>query len=419
MSLGSTACQQDSDNASERDGSLVAGVLNGQDDRKELYELDSGGNRDILEGGVAALMWEHRIDYAHPTTLRAVSAGEALSLCADERFAEQPAAAFCSAVLIDDDLILTAGHCLGDTMEAAEDSCKRLLVVFDYYYSGPGELALASADDIYACRQVAFHVHSHLEGNSSDVAVLQLDRKVNAKRQPVALREERPQVGESLIAAATGVGLPLKVDLGGAVVEIRPGADYFVAATDSFEGGSGSPLFSAAMALIGFQVRGAPDWVAGDGCWRSSHSDPPMEQHQLAERAIEDFCGTGWPSERLCRRAPACGDGVCSGPETIQSCAEDCRAPRCGDWICEPSERANCRDDCSAYANVPAEWLLDPVLYPLAAPASVGDPKTPRGGCSMPPNVGTRLSHSLAWLALLTTLVLSRRRCFSDMPRFT
>ncbi len=39
------------------------------------------------------------------------SAQELLQLCAEEPFVDQPAVASCSGVLIDEDLVLTVGHC--------------------------------------------------------------------------------------------------------------------------------------------------------------------------------------------------------------------------------------------------------------------------------------------------------------------
>jgi len=192
--------------------------------------------------------------------------------CRVHEFAEQPAAAVCSATLIDVDLVLTAGHCLGDSQQEATDRCKRLQVVFGYYYISPGELGLASADDIYACRQVVYHRHTYSDHDFADVSVLRLDRPVTANRRPVTLGVDRPQAGDALVAAANGVGLPMKVDAGGRVVEVPPDADYFVASTDSFEGGSGGPVFNDAMALVGYQVRGELDWQAGNGCYEARHS---------------------------------------------------------------------------------------------------------------------------------------------------
>lgn len=124
----------------------AAAVLNGEDDRSELFEVEKADEREVLQRGVAALMWAHRIDVRRPRELRATSAGEALGLCDDEKFAVQPSASFCSATLIDDELVLTAGHCLGDDAAAAAERCQRLWITFDYHYAEPHRLALDAAE---------------------------------------------------------------------------------------------------------------------------------------------------------------------------------------------------------------------------------------------------------------------------------
>jgi len=410
LPLALCACQAQQEAARDESKSVAGAVINGADDRLELYEHEPVGDRELLGRSVAALMWAHRVDYATPKSLRAISAEQALGLCPDERFAEQPAAAFCSATLIDKDLVLTAGHCLGGSQQEAEDRCKRLRVVFGYYYASPSELGLASADDVYACRQVVYHQHTSSDQNFADVAVLQLDRPVTANRQPVILGVDRPQAGDALVAAGNGVGLPMKVDAGGRVMEVPLDADYFVVSTDSFEGGSGGPVFNDAMALVGYQVRGEQDWQAGNGCYEARHSEQPMEQHQFAQFAIQLMCDSSWPSETLCHRSTECGDGVCAGAETNKSCPQDCPAARCGDDLCEPSERLHCAQDCSAYADVPAAWMEDPASFHwLSSPPAV-QAATPKGGCSAKPLAPASPWPSLLGLALFATLVLRRAR---------
>jgi hypothetical protein len=382
-------------------------VLNGADDRRELYELERPEARDAIARSVAALMWSHRIDYANPASLRAVAAGEVLGLCGDERFVEQPAAAFCSGTLIDDDLLLTAGHCFGADLQQATDRCKRTLVVFDYHYRAAGALALASADSIYSCRRIAYHDHTYGDETFSDVAIFQLDRKVSA-RSPVKITSAPPQTEQSLLAATHGVGLPLKVDTGGKIVDV-PSDAYFQASTDSFEGGSGGPVFDDAMALLGYQTRGAADWDVNEGCSRAAYARSPVEEHQLADRAVRALCARGWPSETLCGQAPACGDGVCSGTETPSTCGADCPAARCGDGWCEASERADCARDCSAYAQVPARWMVDPANYH----SDEAEPSVDLagGGCRLERSrVQSSTWVGVAWLAALITLVVGRRR---------
>jgi len=412
LTLSSWACQplQQQQAAQEEGEATAAAVINGADDRLEVYQYEPASDRELIERSVAALIWAHRIDYAAPTALRAVSAERALGICPDERFAQQPAAAFCSAALIDADLVLTAGHCLGDSLQEANDRCARLLVTFGDYYSAPGKLGIASADDIYACRRVAYHGYSASDRSFEDVAVLQLDRKVTAAREPLLLGSDRVRAGDALIAASHGAGLPLKVDAGGRVVETPPDVYYFVASTDSFEGGSGGPVFNEQLELVGYQVRGHQDWQADNGCYRAQYSKQPQEQHQLARFAVRSLCSSGWPSEALCQRATECGDGVCTGSETNQICEEDCPITRCGDGMCEPSERLECVADCSAYAEVPAAWMDDPAHFHRLSSLPSALSVTPKGGCSVDPRVPGSRWPALSVLALLAMFARRRAR---------
>lgn len=407
--LGAIACEPaTSRDAPEAASVLGAGVLNGTDDRSELYELERREDRETLARGVAALMWAHRVDPAEPGSLRANTAGAALQLCPDEPFAEQPSAAFCSATLIDDDLVLTAGHCLGATLEAASARCQRVSVVFGYHYSEPGRLGLASGDDVYACRRVVYLDREDTALRFSDAAILQLERRVDTGRAPIGVATDAPREKDALLAAAHGAGLPLKLDGGGRVVEVSPNADYLVASTDSFAGGSGGPLFSPGPLLVGFQARGEPDWEFGGDCFRARHSDEPNEQHQLVAPAIRGLCESGWPSERLCGRATECGDGACTGSEGSSSCPEDCPAPGCGDALCERSERAQCAADCRAYVDVPAEWAEDPATFGALAPPPAENVAS-SGGCRIQGARGPAALWSLACSMLFAALRVRRK----------
>ncbi|HEY0712015.1 MAG TPA: hypothetical protein VGF45_05040, partial [Polyangia bacterium] len=108
-------------------------VINGVDDRRQAFSAPAHV-RDALVAASAALIYAHHLVERVPgaVTLRALPAKDALGLCEDEPFGAEPAAAFCSAVLIDHDLVATARHCLGATPARR---CRDLRIVFGYALS--------------------------------------------------------------------------------------------------------------------------------------------------------------------------------------------------------------------------------------------------------------------------------------------
>jgi hypothetical protein len=80
--------------------------------------------------------------------LDAPSLAEANDLCEGEPFADQPSAAVCSGLLVDADLVLTAGHC------ARMLPCAEMRIVTGFFYREDGELARPSDDDVHECAEV-------------------------------------------------------------------------------------------------------------------------------------------------------------------------------------------------------------------------------------------------------------------------
>jgi hypothetical protein len=59
-------------------------------------------------------------------------------------------------------------------------------------------------------------------------------------------------------------------------------------------------------------------------------------------------CGTAQGNASFCFGPSMCGDGVCTPPETFNTCPQDCvPGPTCGDGVCEPPEtHFTCPQDC-------------------------------------------------------------------------
>ncbi|MDW8361209.1 MAG: serine protease [Myxococcales bacterium] len=349
-------------------GRLEAPAVYGEDDRRDVFEHDDASLRARTDGSIVALMQAEALmpDGDGSYVPLAPTLGEAQRLCAGQRFAEQPTAAFCSGTLIDDDLVLTAGHCV----EASGD-CSDVRLVFDYYFVAPGRLARIEREDVFACRRI---VTRRLEESGLDYAVMQLDRPATPSGRSVApvRLEDRPlERDRRVVVIGFGSGLPAKIDDGGRVVDPRASRlDYFHATTDTFGGNSGSGVFDEEGRIVGILVRGETDYVPAGSCYVVNELPDSgtggAEDVVYVRRAIDALCREGWPSERLCGRGSSCGDGICSGMETPEDCPDDCAAAACPDGLCQLTEdESSCPADCAggASSGPPSGWTCPAGWY--------------------------------------------------------
>src|SRR6185369_5495751 len=140
-----------SDPAAVHIGQARDGVIYGEDTRRDVYAVDNAQLAQLaIQSTVAFISAEHLAN-ASDGSLEIVSdtLAESNNLCPGEAFATQPAAATCSGVLIDDQLVLTAGHCV------PEDAvCSDQLLVFGYAITDPGSVPAVDADAIYRCKSI-------------------------------------------------------------------------------------------------------------------------------------------------------------------------------------------------------------------------------------------------------------------------
>jgi trypsin-like peptidase len=297
-------------------------VVYGTDDRRELYEVQSDRLRDFGAQTVVALIDDAALEAKGPSGARAAfeatSWGERRQLCSSVRFAEQPAAAACSGVLVGSDLVLTAGHC------ARQLNCDALSIVFGYgYLEGGAEPALAD-EQVFRCAEVlSFEIESEI--SRLDYGWLRLDRRVSSSQRPATLARVAAgaDVDEPLIAFGFGGGVPLKVQPDVRVRDARTDElDYFVAALDAFEGASGGPVIRADGSVVGVLAQGRADYVESDaGCREVAvlDEDDAAEAVTYAFRALEGLCRDA-PDDALCSglfdEAPGCSIGVDSERRT-------------------------------------------------------------------------------------------------------
>lgn len=298
-------------------GDLTAPVIYGTDDRVEVFDHPDPELQLIARESIVALMptWRLNREPSGIYSITAVSLKDERGLCDDEPFGNQPVAASCSGVLIDDDLVLTAGHCISE-----QRPCDSFSYVFDYYLDEPSRLAAIEDEDVYACRRVVLEQDAWAADLTPDFAVVQLDRPVEGSHGPAAIRPASPlERGEPLTIIGFGSGLPAKIDSGGSVADPRAEQfDFFVANLDAFEGHSGSATFDSDNRLAGILLGGrVPDYVTSEeeGCARANvfeDSEAGEIVHSIAP-IVAALCDGAWESESLCDPT-ACDGEPCGRP---------------------------------------------------------------------------------------------------------
>lgn len=282
-------------------GLAQSAIVYDHDGRHEPYEERDATIYELALRSSVALVPTEKLRSVHgQIDITAESAASTLGLCASERFADQPCAADCSGVLVEPDLVLTAAHCVRG------DGCARIEVVRGYAYEARGqEFAIATGDVARCAKVLAASTPALLSGPDFDYAWLRLDHPIGSTSLPVAtVRESRLQVGDSLILIGNGAGLPTKIDEGGMVVDPRDDADdYFIAALDNFQGGSGSGVFDDAGQLLGIAVRGGADFdVTEAGCQQRRQVDASsgMEEVSDVRGALAGLCSSSEADPVIC-----------------------------------------------------------------------------------------------------------------------
>lgn len=237
-----------------------AKVIYGDDNRLDLYEVQEQNKLNWAASTVALMRAESISINGNTANIRENIIGQYYNLCTDEPFYDQNSAAFCSGFLVDENTIVTAGHCV-----RSQDSCNTTKFVFGFAKQSPSDRTLqVPAQEVYSCKQL---VHSVANSYGEDFAVVKLDRPV-VGHSAVTLASNNPEVGAPLTVIGHPSGLPTKVSGGAEVRSLR--AEYLVANLDTYGGNSGSAVFNTNTGAVeGILVRGESDYVMVGGCRKS------------------------------------------------------------------------------------------------------------------------------------------------------
>lgn len=336
-------------------------VISGSDDRREVYAEENAWMRSYAEQATAALVHNSFFETVNGRLYldaNGATLGYTQNLCVGEPFAEQPMQASCSGTLIDDDLILTAGHCV-----AQENACANYRWVFNNHYVAAGVRHAIEPEDIFSCRRIEVISAGDFTRGESDYAIVRLDRSAVPRFQPAPLRRVGGPLDRGQHVKVVGFpdGIPAKIDTQGNAADdlcLLPDGrliycntcvdpygntvycewpdatrwNYFVASLDVFHGNSGSGVYESdgytlAGVLIGGGAPGVPREQAdytprtlADGgtcnvrtvcstqdCQTAEaiHVEPILAALCATPSASPRLCGTGAPRNDSCVNAEA------------------------------------------------------------------------------------------------------------------
>jgi V8-like Glu-specific endopeptidase len=268
-------------NASRTSGRVIYGT----DNRKDIIELKNSDLK-LLSKAVAARIdkWSYKkID----NLKKLISFDQApilsdklsIGVCKDERFASQVTLSDCTAFLVGDDLLVTAGHCITDMNKTVRNSsnyyCEEYEWLFNYDANIKGVFNRENIDskDIYKCKKVIYAKYT----DKQDFAIVQLKRSVKGIKPLKVRKSGKIKSKTPVFVIGHPNGLPKKYS-DGANVRVNSKSEFFTTNLDTFSGNSGSPVFNAdTLEVEGILVRGKTDYIDselnGEYCQRVNTCD--------------------------------------------------------------------------------------------------------------------------------------------------
>ncbi len=236
----------------------------GPDDRRELLDPANAPATKRWAASAATLVQTRFLAPDGPDHYRAEvpSLQQEYGVCDDEPFAQQPSLGDCSAALVAPDIMLTAGHCVWNPGD-----CRDSVFVFDFAYDTPErDVTRIARADVFRCEEVLAIGRSSV---TFDYALVRLARPV-LDRPPLPVRSERVRRGDRVTLIGFPLGLPLKIDAGGVVIDPDEGRHTFATTFDAYGGNSGSAVLDSSTGeVVGVHVGGGPDFARDGSCLRS------------------------------------------------------------------------------------------------------------------------------------------------------
>lgn len=236
-------------------------VIYGIDDRRDLYEVNNSlikklsesvavkiNNENLIQNTTGFDLVDHKLEQSYG------------SMCKSEKYLDQNNAGDCSGFLLDQETIVTAGHCIEKDSECSDHKW-----VFGFAVDSVEKKHFSfKNEDVYQCEKILARRYTD-EG--MDFAVVKLTRPVIGRNFLKTRTEGKISEDSKLVVLGHPFGLPLKVTPN-AIIRNNSLDEFFVINSDTFRGNSGSPVIDLTTGIVeGIIVR-------GDSDFKSSETEP-------------------------------------------------------------------------------------------------------------------------------------------------
>lgn len=183
------------------------------------------------------------------------------NLCEDTPFKEVPTFSRCTAFLVAEDLLVTAGHCINNEVE-----CRKATWIFSDEIDPSEQNPKIMNQDIVRCERIVSRIKNPISKN--DYALIKLTSKVIHRPHLKFRTDGRIDNEDRLLVLGHPTGLPLTISDNNKILEND--SDFlFKINSDTFGGNSGSPVINMKTGLVeGILTDGDLDYVldAGRAC---------------------------------------------------------------------------------------------------------------------------------------------------------
>lgn len=235
-------------------------VIYGPDDRIDFYD-ETIPERIKNSMGVVAIVSKDSLvnDGNENYVLKTENFGKSIGLCDTERFNEQPIGTFCSGFAVEENIIVTAGHCI-----KSNDDLENVRFIFGFKANSKGNINITfNKYSVFSGKRI---ISRGLDSSGLDYAVIETNESIPESQILTLNDNAKISENENVYVIGHPSGLPLKI-ADGANVRDNSNPLYFVANLDSYGGNSGSPIFNANTHEVeGILVRGEIDFVKNGNC---------------------------------------------------------------------------------------------------------------------------------------------------------